>query len=834
MANDDSHTSPLNQPRLPTLTDQLAQQQQWFAVVLSSIGDGVITADVHGRVSFMNPVAETLTGWTNSEAIGRPLEQVFHIVNEETRASVENPALRAIREGTIFGLANHTLLLAKDGREVSIDDSGAPIRTAAGESLGAVLVFRDVSERRKFDEARGLLAEIVDSSEEVIISKSLDGRITSWNAAAERLFGYSAGEAIGEPITLIIPPHRRDEETTILSRLRRGERIDNLETERVAKDGREVMISLTASPVRNRHGDIIGASKIAHDVTAHRRVEDALRFWEARLAADANALAKLNALSSRLWQIRALGDGLEEMLAATIELLGADKGNIQLVEPERNVLVIAAHRGFPQEFLDFFREVSVDDNTACGRSLRTGARVVIEDVETDDLYAPLRPQARHAGYRAVQSTPLLDRDGQPLGMLSTHWHSPHRPTDHQLRSLDLYARQAVDFIERCRTEEALRQADQLKDQFLATLSHELRTPLNAILGWAHMLRKGMLEADVADRALESLERNAKAQSQLVEDLLDISRILSEKLQIRHEATDLRAVIEGAIDAVRQAAAAKHVTLAVSLEPTEGPYVTGDAVRLRQIVWNLLSNAIKFTPSGGRVEVVVTHSNSEANIVVRDSGVGIEPQFLPFVFDRFRQADGGTTRRHGGLGLGLAIAKHIAEAHGGTVTAESGGTGEGAIFTVRLPAIVWAPPPAPPRRGAADAPRLLGVRVLVVDDEADARELMRAILESEAAVVSAVQTAGEALLELQQHAFDVLISDIAMPDQDGLWLVRAIRQGPELQRDTPAIAVTAYAGSRERAMAAKAGYNWHLAKPVDPDQLVALVATAASGGPARLA
>jgi len=834
MARDDLLPVLDDQRRSSELADRLRQHQQWFAVVLSSIGDGVIAVDVHGRITFMNPVAESLTGWTNGEATGQPLEHVFRIVNEETRASVENPAVRAIRDGTIFGLANHTLLLTKDGREVSIDDSGAPIRLDGGEPLGAVLVFRDVTERRKFDEARGLLAGIVDSSEDAIISKSLDGRVTSWNGAAERLFGYSAHEAIGQPITLIIPPGRHDEETMILSRLRRGERIENLETERVGKDGRLLTISLTVSPVRNRHGHIIGASKIARDVTARRRIEDSLRSSEARLAADANALARLNTLSSRLWQMRSLREGLTEMLVATIELLGADMGNIQLLKPDRGVLVIEAHHGFHKPFLDFFREVSAADDSACGRALRTGERIVIEDIETDALFEPFRSQAKQAGYRAVQSTPLIDRDGKALGMLSTHWRTTHRPDDHALRRLDLYARQAVDFIERWRTEEALRQADQLKDQFLATLSHELRTPLNAVLGWAHMLRKGTLRADVAERAFESLERNAKAQSQLVEDLLDVSGIISGKLQLRHEVTDLKTIVEGAVDTVRPTAAAKQVELTVRTESTDDLYVQGDAARLRQVVWNLLSNAIKFTSSGGRVEVAVTQSDAEAHIVVRDSGAGIEPKFLPFVFDRFRQADGGTTRRHGGLGLGLSIVKHIAEAHGGSVAAVSDGPGEGATFTIRLPAIIDASTtPTEPVQAVAGTARLLGVRVLIVDDEADARDLMQTILESHAADVSVATTAGEALLALQNTAFDVLIGDIGMPDRDGFWLIRAIRQGSDLHRDIPAIAVTAYAGLQGRASAAEAGYDWHLAKPVDPDQLVALVATAVSHGPARL-
>ena len=317
------------------LSEPLKPEHQWFAVALASIGDGVIAVDVQGLITFMNPVAEALTGWTAREAVGQPLELVFRIVNEETQTTVENPALRAIREGTIFGLANHTQLVAKDGRTIAIDDSGAPIRADSGECLGAVLVFRDVTERRQADEARALLAGIVSSSEDAIISKNLDGIITSWNAAAERLFGFTETEAVGQSIALIIPPERHDEEAAIFSRLRRGERIEHLETDRVAKDGRRVAISLTVSPVRNRYGAVSGASKIARDISGRKRIEDALRASQARLTSDAVALARLNELTSRLWRLRSLREGLEEMLAATVELMGADMGNIQLLDAQR-------------------------------------------------------------------------------------------------------------------------------------------------------------------------------------------------------------------------------------------------------------------------------------------------------------------------------------------------------------------------------------------------------------------------------------------------------------------------------------------------------------------
>src|SRR3989440_4872986 len=258
-----------------TETRQIKQQRKWFEVTVASIGDGVITADVNGKVTMLNPVAESLTGWNNAEAKGQPLEMVFHVINEDTRAEVENPALRAIKEGVITGLANHTLLIKKDGNEISIDDSGAPIKSGS-ELLGAVLVFRDITERRRGEQARIRLASIVDSSEDAIISKSLEGIITSWNNSAERMFGYTPEEAIGKSIIMIIPPELREEETMILARLRQGERIEHFETVRAAKTGTLINLSLTVSPVRNKQGEIIGASKIARDITERVRTEKEL------------------------------------------------------------------------------------------------------------------------------------------------------------------------------------------------------------------------------------------------------------------------------------------------------------------------------------------------------------------------------------------------------------------------------------------------------------------------------------------------------------------------------------------------------------------------------
>jgi signal transduction histidine kinase/ActR/RegA family two-component response regulator len=379
-------------------------------------------------------------------------------------------------------------------------------------------------------------------------------------------------------------------------------------------------------------------------------------------------------------------------------------------------------------------------------------------------------------------------------------------------------------------------ANRAKDEFLSILSHELRTPLNAILGWSAMLRQRTLSEDKVLRALETIERNAKSQAQLIEDILDISRIITGKLRLQVRRVNLVPVIESAIESVRLAAEAKSIRLQSVLDSQAG-LLLGDANRLQQVVWNLLSNALKFTPKDGRVEIRLERVNSYAEITVSDTGPGISSDFLPFVFDRFRQHDSTTTRSYGGLGLGLAIVRQLVELHGGTVTVVSPGIGQGTTFTVRLPAMIIPLPPSDPeplnsieeaKRRVEASPTLEGLQILVVDDEADALELLSTILQKYGADVIAVASVKQALTIIEtatDRSPDVLVSDIGMPDEDGYSLIRKLRQ-LEAQRGgrLPAIALTAYARNDDRRQALLAGFQMHLTKPVDAAELVAVVAS----------
>lgn len=480
--------------------------------------------------------------------------------------------------------------------------------------------------------------------------------------------------------------------------------------------------------------------------------------------------------------------------------------------------------------------------------LRTGESELYPNIPDEMLAAAAVDEEhlrimREIGFTSAMVVPLSVH-GRTLGAITfVTAESGRRYEAADLVFAEDLARRAATAIDNARlyaqaqeARQAAEDASRLKDEFLATVSHELRTPLTAVLGWAHMLRAGQLDEQGAHNALETIERNARSQAQLIDDLLDVSRIITGKLRLDVRPIDPAAFIEMAIDAVRPAAEAKGVRIQKVMD-TGVSSIAGDPARLQQVIWNLLSNAIKFTPRGGRVQIRLERVNSHIEIAVSDTGTGISTQFLPFVFDRFRQADGTTTRVHGGLGLGLSIVRHIVELHGGTVHVDSQGEGLGATFTVKLPLLTVYQRDGgqervhPATRDAYlsfDCPeRLDGLKVLVVDDEADTRELLRVVLGRCGAEVTTAGSAEEAL-ELLQHAWpDMLVSDIGMPGTDGYELIKRIRLlSPEREGKLPAVALTAYARAEDRLQVLRAGYQMHVAKPVELSELVAIVASLA--------
>ncbi|BBD61577.1 two-component hybrid sensor and regulator [Nostoc sp. HK-01] len=543
------------------------------------------------------------------------------------------------------------------------------------------------------------------------------------------------------------------------------------------------------TPLRNHTQSIEGVIIVSRDITAHKKVEQSLRESEARF----RRLFESNLIGVAFWNMEGY-------------ITDANDAYLQLVGYTRDEFAVVGKIDWreltPAEYL-------VLDNHALAEVQKNGVSQIYE-----------KEYIHRNGQRvAVVLGIALLADCQDRGVAFVLDISDRKRAEQerdQLLQTERIARQEAEF------------ANRIKDEFLAVLSHELRTPLNPILGWAKLLRNRQFDEKTTKQALETIERNAKLQTQLIEDLLDVSRILQGKLSLNVCPVSLVMVVQAALETVRLAAEAKSMQIHTVFDPNIGQ-VMGDPNRLQQVVWNLLSNAVKFTPASGQIEIQVKEIDGQAQIQVSDTGKGIRPEFLPFVFDYFRQADGTTTRKFGGLGLGLAIVRQVVEMHGGTVKADSPGEGLGATFTVRIPLLVIN---EPVKRGEneflsseSESPHLVGIKVLVVDDEPDIRDLITFILHDYGVDVTAVTSATAALNELSQSLPDILISDIGMPEVDGYMLIRQLRQrSPQQGGNVPAIALTAYAGEINQQQALTAGFQLHIPKPVDPDALVSAIAS----------
>lgn len=645
------------------------------------------------------------------------------------------------------------------------------------------------------EETRNRLAAIVASSHDAIISKTLDGVIVTWNAAAERIFGYSAQEVIGKPITILIPPELLDQEPQILARLRRGDSIDHFETVRVRKDGTRVEISLSVSPVRNALGQIVGAAKIVRDITHQKHIEETLRQTNERFRTMADSAPVLIWMADQNKNCTWFNRGWLDFTGRTLEQ-EVGFGWLQNVHPDDVAACMQAYAEAFEKRLPFTLEFRL--------TRRDGeARWMV------DRAVPLHegPNGAFSGYIG---TCIDISDSRKLAT----------------------EREGALQAERAAREEAER-LSRMKDEFLATLSHELRTPLNAILGWSTLLRRIAPGSDDHTKGLETIERNARAQAQIISDLLDMSRIISGKVHLDVQPVDLQEVIAAAIDAVKPSIEAKNLRLRTTLAQIGS--LRGDPGRLQQVMWNLLSNAVKFTPAGGRIDIVLERVNSHVEISVEDSGIGIKTEFLAFVFDRFRQADASTSRRYGGLGLGLSIVKHLVELHGGSVRVKSGGEGAGSTFIIALPISAMRaedtgdherPSFADIDLSTMQLPSLAGAYALIVDDEPDAHTLVAHLIEERGGKAIVATTGTQALQYLMtDRQINILISDIGMPDFDGYQLIQRVRalQNAKVRR-IAAIALTAYARADDRQRALLAGYQMHLAKPVDPRELIAGIAS----------
>jgi PAS domain S-box-containing protein len=969
-------------------------------------------------------------------------------------------------------------------------------------------------EREQLVEAQQRLAAIVEGSDDAIISKTLDGTITSWNSGATRLYGYTAAEMIGRPISMLIPPDQPDELPTILARLARGERIDHFETRRQHKNGTLLDISLTISPIRDAAGHIVGASAIARDITERTRLEMAMRQSASFFAGQKRVLDEIIQGASLARVLDTLARVVEEQAGRGLI------ASILLLDETGTRLLHGAAPSLPAGYNSAIDGLAIGPAAgSCGTAAYRREPVVVVDIAGDPLWDDYRHLALDHGLRACWSTPILGSDGGVLGTFALYHREPHRPDEKDRELVQLTAHTAALAIERARIEaertrllaekesdraaaererirlwevfqqapvilavlegpehrftvanplfleavgrdgllgrpirealpevvgqsfaelldqvfatgephvgteapvlldrrgtgvleegffdfvyqpltdasgrvtgilvcgvevtevrrtrralerqhhlvetitsnaalalfmtdrhqhctvmnpaaeqmtgftlaelrdrplhsvlhhtrpdgtpypiadcpidsalhtqrqtqgedafihkdgyfypiaftaspifedgapvgtvlevqditarqaaererEALLErerrarteaeaANRAKDEFLSVLSHELRTPLTPILGFLGMLKRPSLTEERRRVALETIERSAHAEARLVDDLLDVSRIVAGKLLLERELTDLEPIMMSAVETVQPSAEAKGVTLSVDAQNVALP-VHADAGRLQQVIWNLLANAVKFTPPGGQIAITLQRRDDSAILSVRDTGVGIDPDHISVIFDRFRQADASSTRVHGGLGLGLTIVRHLVEEHGGTVTAESPGEGQGATFTIRLPLHVEDAPIASPsgHAGVSAMPALAGRHVLVVDDDESTRLWLQAALEMADADVVLASSGPEALALLEDRHTDLLLVDLAMPGMDGYAFLNAARvRAGSSQPLPPAVAFTAHASTEDRKRATTAGFAAHVAKPAIPDTLLEVLAGVLGG------
>ncbi|HEY1376487.1 MAG TPA: PAS domain S-box protein [Gemmataceae bacterium] len=953
-------------------------ERERLRVTLASIGDAVISTDDRGRVEFLNPVAERLTGWANAEAAGQPLDAVFRIVNEDSRQPVENPATRALREGVVVGLANHTALIARDGGERPIDDSAAPIRDAGGRVVGGVLVFRDISERRRaerqrnarlavthalseaatvekgaggvlravcenlgwdvglfwtvqgqaemlscrqfwhrpgvpveeferascsrtFAKGEGLpgrawatgepawildiahdtnfprlapavghglrsafacpvivgeqtlgvieffirrirepdpgllemmntvagqvgqfierheaedrlrrsereLADFFENATEGLHWVGPDGTILRANRAELDLLGYTAEEYVGHKIA----EFHADEGVIadILRRLQAGEELHNYEARLRCKDGslRHVLIN---SNVMRRDGQFAHTRCFTRDVTGRKRNEAVLAGQKCVL------------------ELLVQGAPLPDVLDALCEVVEGQRrdgliATVLLLDEDGQRLRSVAGRRAPADYARAVDGLRIGPCVgSCGTAAYRGEPVVVADIATDPLWAvapDLRDLALGHGLRACWSTPILSSQGKVLGTFAVYCSTFRRPSADEMRLVDILARTAGVAVERRRAEEALKDADRRKDEFLATLAHELRNPLAPMRNALQVIQLAGGDVAAVGQAREMMERQMRHMVRLVDDLLDVSRITRGKLELRKQRVDLAAVVRTAVETSRPLveAAGHHLTITLPPQPV---FVDGDPVRLAQVFANLLNNAAKYTDRGGSIRLTAERQGSDAVVSVRDSGLGIPREMLGKVFELFTQVDSTLEKAQGGLGIGLTLVRRLAEMHGGSVEAHSEGLGKGSEFTVRLPALFVAP--ARDERAAEENTPSSRRRILVVDDNRDSAISLGMMLQLMGNEVRTAHDGLEAVQAAEVFRPDVVLLDIGLPKLNGYEAARRIRD-EAWGRDMVLIAVTGWGQEEDKRRSKEAGFNFHMVKPVEPAALEKLL------------
>jgi PAS domain S-box-containing protein len=923
------------------------QRDELLRVTLASVGDAVITADTAGRVVSLAGVAESLTGWTQGEAQGRQLGEVFRVVHAESWRPAADPIERTLREGkVVIATGDDTVLIARDGSERPVEGSAAPIRDARQQIVGAVLVFRDVTERRRREGARVQRAAIVESSEDAIIGMTLDGVISTWNAGAERLFGRRAEDARGQPVALIAPPDRAGELLEMLGKLRRGERLDHSEIIWVLHDRHRVDVSVTLSPVKDAGRATVGAAIIARDISRRSRTERrraarlAVTHLLAQPAPPAEAAGSLlQAVCAGLeWDVGLLWgiDARDRVLRCEAAWRGSSAGGEEVERLSRRA-AFARGAGLPGQVWECGRpawvlgEARADDRARVEVARREGlygdiAFPILHGGEVlgvleffsreahepdDDLLEMVATLGGQVGLflerrraaeslreseqrfaRFMQHLPGLawikDFQGRYVFVNDAAEKAFRRPraelygrTDDELfppetaaqfkandrQALEagagvqvietlrhddgilhhsivskfpipgpggaaaLVGGMAIDITDRLRAEEALREADRRKDEFLAMLAHELRNPLAAIRNALHVMTQPAADAAAVGGGRLMAERQVRHMARLLDDLLDVSRISRGRIELRKEAVDVAAVLRRAVEAVRPLIEQHGHELTVALPP-EPMQVQADPARLEQVVTNLLHNAAKYTEPGGRIWLTAHREGGRVVLRVRDTGIGIAPDMLPRIFDLFVRAERPPDLSAGGVGIGLTLVRKLVELHGGAVEAASAGPGLGSEFVVRLPADGGRPPPEEAKPERRDPTVLLpSRRVLVVDDNHDAADSLALLLRLAGQEVRVAYDGPSALAAAREFAPALVLLDIGMPGMDGYEVARRLRQLPGQERVLLA-ALTGWGQEEDRRRSLEAGFDRHLVKPLEPEELQEVLAGLQSTAPPK--
>jgi PAS domain S-box-containing protein len=913
--------------RLQTAAD-LNLQKEWYRTTLASIGDAVIATDNKGHIIFINPVAESLTGWTAAQAQHVPVAEVLCRINEMTHEPVDSLVAKVLTSGAVEALSNDTLLISRDGIEHPIEVSAAPIGNSDADVRGVVIVFRDIADKRqaglRLQQSEDRYRTLITALSQIVWTTDAAGRVAqdspSWRAFTGQSFAQFRD---GGWLDAVHPGDRATAAEAwehAISNLTPHEVEYRLRTSN--GDYRHTLVR--AVQVFEGDGRVREWVGMNMDITERKEADQALRESEERFRQVAAMTCEWiweQAPSGRyIYTNEAvqtmLGYAPEEVVSKHYSAFLAEKQHpqTQAVFPQGGKItrrffrlinhyrhkdgheVVTESTGEPifaaEGKLSKWRGVDYDitERTKRESTQRLLAAIVeysndaIVGKTLDGIITSWNGAAEHLfGYTAEEAIgrsikmlippARLDEEEHIIGLIKAgkpteHFEtvrmrkdgsfvdvsltvSPIRDAFDQIVGASKTARDISDRKQAERERQGLLEREQqareqaelatrAKDEFLAMVSHELRTPLNAMLGWVHILQSSdTLENAMVFKAIDAIGRNIDLQRQLIDDLLDNARILSGKLRLEVQALDLVPVVEAALEIVRPAADARAIKLCAEL-PAKMDAVTGDATRLQQVVWNLLSNAIKFTPKGGTVYVALQRHGSYSRITVRDTGKGIDTDLLPYIFDRYSQAAGSDgNRRQAGLGLGLALVRQLVELHGGQVGVESAGEGYGACFTVDLPVRTITAQQSTSGRSLtllnSETASVQGIRVLIVDDQGTARELLTDVLEGQGALVTSAASGSEALQHLgtvqPQQRPDILICDIDMPEMNGYALIRNIRALEAVNRASAsargslcAIALTAHARPEDRVQALRAGFQMHIAKPVEPTELIVVIDT----------